>query len=431
MPSLVVVGAQWGDEGKGKVVDCLARTADMVVRYQGGPNAGHTVRADGRQIVLHQIPTGILTRGVKCVIGCGCVLDPYVLAEELTAVRKWRVPVRRRLFVDSRTHMILPYHRQIDRLREQQAARQSIGTTGRGIGPVYQDKVARIGIRAGDLLDEGLFRDKLKRNVAAANFTLMEQYKAEPLAPKRLVEDYWKATRTIARMVTDGSKIVQDGLEMNGRVLFEGAQGVHLDIDLGTYPYVTTSSTGTWGAGAGAGVSPLWLDESVGVAKAYQTRVGLGPFPSEMGRDEAGVMRRLGAEFGATTGRPRRCGWFDAAVVRASVRYNRFRALVITKLDVLDSLDEIKVCTGYRLGSARVDEFDALHAADLEPRYVSMPGWREPTGKCRSYRELPLAARRYIRRLEEQCGCPVALVSVGSDRSQMLEMRKGTLRWLK
>jgi len=430
MANLVVVGAQWGDEGKGKAVDYLAQSAGMVVRYQGGPNAGHTVCVEGRRAILHQIPTGILTRGVKCVIGCGCVVDPYVFTEELAAVRRWRVPVRHRLMVDARAHMILPYHRQLDRLREEQAARLRIGTTGRGIGPAYQDKVARVGIRAEDLLDEGRFEEKLKRNVAAANFTLMERYKADPLSPKKLISEYWRATRTIAQMVSDGSKIVQDELQRGGRVLFEGAQGVHLDLDLGTYPYVTTSSTGTWGVGPGVGISPLWLEEAVGVAKAYLTRVGMGPFPSEMGREDAEVMRRLGSEYGATTGRPRRCGWFDAALLRASVRYNRFKAVIITKLDVLDSFAEIRICTGYD-GAARWDEFDPRCAGQLKPRYVTMPGWREPTGKCRRYRELPVGARRYLRRIEELVGCPIALASVGSDRLQTVEVKTGALRWLR
>ncbi len=431
MPNLVVVGAQWGDEGKGKVVDHLAQSADMVVRYQGGPNAGHTVCFRGREIILHQIPSGILTPGVKAVIGCGCVIDPYTLAEESAALRRLKISYGRRLLIDSRAHMILPYHRMLDTLQDKQRGKRRIGTTGRGIGPAYQDKLARVGIRAADLLHEDIFMDKLRRNVAAANFVLMDRYKADPISFKSLAEDYWKVTRPLARMVGDGSAVVEQELKKGTRVLFEGAQGVHLDLDLGTYPYVTTSSTGAWGVGPGVGISPLWLEQVVGVAKAYTTRVGMGPFPAEIEGSESEVLRKLGAEYGATTGRPRRCGWFDAGLLRASVRYNRFTALVVTKLDVLDSLEEIKVCTGYSLNGRRVREFDAAHAVELEPQYITMRGWRQPTGSCRKYRELPLGARRYLRKIEELVGCPIALISVGSDRTQMVEMKPGALKWLK
>ncbi|MFO7676323.1 MAG: adenylosuccinate synthase [bacterium] len=431
MANLTVVGAQWGDEGKGKVVDWLARSADVVVRFQGGPNAGHTVRVGGRETILHQVPSGVLTPGVRCVIGCGCVVDPETLAAELAALARSGVKARGRLTVDRRAHLIMPWHRQLDRLREEQAGRGRIGTTGRGIGPVYADKVSRVGIRAADLLDEDAFREKLKRNLAAANWLLMEKFRADPIPPRRLAAEFWQLTRPLAAMVGDGSVEVNAALAAGRRVLFEGAQGAHLDIDLGTYPYVTCSSTGVGGVAPGTGISPLWLSEAVGVVKAYTTRVGEGPFPTELAGPAGEELRRLGGEFGATTGRPRRCGWFDAGLVRASVRYNRFTALVVTKLDVLDSLDEIKVGVGYRLGRTRPAEFDPVRAADLEPVYEALPGWRAPTGACRAWRELPPPARRYLRRLEELAGCPVALVSVGSDRRAVVEARKGVLSWLK
>ncbi len=431
MPNLVVVGAQWGDEGKGKVVDHLAQSANMVVRYQGGPNAGHTVCFRGREVVLHQLPVGVLTPRVKCVIGCGCVVDPYVLQEEFRSLSRLKISARGRLVIDARAHMIMPYHRTLDRLREEQAAGKRIGTTGRGIGPVYRDKVSRVGIRAADLLSEESFANKLGRNVAAANSVLMERYKADPISYRQLVKEYWRNTRGMVSMVRDGSLLIEKSLAGGKRVLFEGAQGVHLDIDLGTYPYVTSSSTGAWGVSSGTGISPVWLQEVVGVAKAYVTRVGMGPFPTEMKDADSELLRKLGAEYGATTGRPRRCGWFDAGLLRASVRYNKFAALVITKLDVFDSLDEMRICTGYRLDGRVVKEFDAAHADSLEPQFITMPGWREPTGDCRKYRELPPAARKYLKKIEDLVGCPIALVSVGPDRRQMVEMRTGALKWLK
>lgn len=429
--NIVVVGAQWGDEGKGKVVDFLARRAHLVVRFQGGPNAGHTVCSPQGRFAFHQIPSGILNPKTICVIGCGCVVDPYRLNEELAEVKKSGVKLTRRLFVDRRAHLILPYHRLLDNLQEEQLAEKRIGTTGRGIGPAYQDKIGRVGIRVGDLLSEDVFKEKLRRNLAGANFRLMEVYKAEPLSFQELSLEYWLITRPLTEMITDGSFLIEKALRQDRQVLFEGAQGTHLDIDLGTYPFVTTSSTVAGGAAVGSGISPLWLEEAVGVAKAYTTRVGAGPFPSELDEKEAGVLRELGGEYGATTGRPRRCGWFDAGPVRAAVRFNRLSALVITKLDVLDSLKTIKICTGYRYQGKRVKEFDPFLAEGLEPVLITLPGWREKTSGCRHFRELPVRAKRYIERIVELVQCPVALVSVGSDRDQMVAVDKGSLKWLR
>ncbi len=430
MPNLVVVGTQWGDEGKGKVVDYLAESADLVVRFQGGPNAGHTVCCNGKSWVFHQVPSGVLNPRVKSLIALGCVIDPYQLNEELAGLKQGGVDVAGRVFVDRRAHMILPYHRLLDTLHEEQLAERRIGTTGRGIGPAYQDKFARIGIRAGDLLDEDIFKEKLRRNLAGANFRLMEVYKVEPISFKRLSGEYWQVTRFMVRMVVDGTLMLERALKRQRRILFEGAQGTHLDVDLGSYPFVTTSTTVVGGAAVGSGISPLWLEEAVGVAKAYTTRVGSGPFPSELTPEEAANLRALGGEYGATTGRPRRCGWFDAGVVRAAVRYNRLSALVLTKLDVLDSLATIKICTGYRYQGRKVREFDPFLARELEPEFITITGWRESTTNCRRFRDLPRGAKRYIEKIANLVGCPVALVSVGSDRRQVVKVDEGSLTWL-
>ncbi len=431
MANLTIVGTQWGDEGKGKIVDLLARTAQLVVRFQGGPNAGHTVCSPRGRFTFHQVPSGILYARTRCVIGLGCVLDPFRLNEELSEIEKQGIRVGKRLFIDRRTHLILPYHRVLDRLQEEQLADHRIGTTGRGIGPAYGDKYARIGIRAGDLLNEDRFEEKLRRNLAAANFRLMEVYKAEPLNFKQVLNEYWQATRRLTPMVVDGTLLIEQALRQDRRVLFEGAQGTHLDIDLGSYPYVTTSSTVVAGAALGSGISPFWLEEAVGVAKAYTTRVGAGPFPTELPGKEGEKLRELGTEYGATTGRPRRCGWFDAGLVRAAVRYNRLNALVITKLDVLDSLPEIRIGTGYRYQGKKVREFDPFLADELEPEFITLPGWREPTSGCRHYQNLPVRAKKYIEKIAQLLDCPVAMVSVGSGRNQTVMVDARRLRWLK
>ncbi len=430
MASLVVVGAQWGDEGKGKVADFLATTADMVVRFQGGPNAGHTVAVGDYEVTFHQIPSGVLNPAARCLIGCGCVIDPLAFNRELAALVRRGLRPKGRLAVDFRTHLILPYHVQLDGCREAQAGTLRIGTTGRGIGPAYVDKFARVGIRVADLLTEETFREKLRVNIAAANFLLMERYKAEPLSYKQTVASYWRLTRPLARMATDVSQEVEAALVKDRRVLFEGAQGMHLDIDLGTYPYVTASSCWAGGVAPGVGISPVWIRDVLGVAKAYTTRVGLGPFPTEMTDEESARIRDIGHEYGATTGRPRRCGWFDAPVVRAAVRYNRLMGLVITKLDVLDSYPEIRLCHSYRVQGRLLGEFEPYHAGVYEPVYSVMPGWREPTSQCRTWRSLPLACRRYLRKIEELTGCPIISVSVGRAREQTVLVQPKRLKWL-
>lgn len=431
MPNLVVVGAQWGDEGKGKVVDFLSRNAHLIVRYQGGPNAGHTVRRGDKKWTFHQIPSGLLNSKAKGVLGCGCVLDPYRLSEEMGALKKGGIKIEHRLTIDRRAHMIGLYHRELDRLQEERMGEKRIGTTGQGIGPTYQDKVARVGIRAGDLLNEDVFKEKLRRNIAYANFLLMEVYKAEPISFKLVSEEYWRVTRPLVSLIGDGSQVIQRALERDRRVLFEGAQGTHLDIDLGSYPFVTTSSTVVAGVAVGTGISPLWLEEAVGVTKVYTTRVGAGPFPCELGTEEATVLRELGQEYGATTGRPRRCGWFDAGLVRAAVRYNRLSALILTKLDVLDSLKKIRIGVGYWHQDKRIKEFDPFLAWELVPEFIEVPGWCEKTSGCRRYNELPWHARRYIDKIAELVECPVALISVGSEREEMVAVEPARLKWLK
>ncbi|MGQ9678430.1 MAG: adenylosuccinate synthase [bacterium] len=431
MPNLVVIGTQWGDEGKGKVVDYLSRNANIVVRFQGGPNAGHTVCWGKHKLTFHQIPSGLLRPRTRGIIGCGCVVDPYRLEEELTLLKKSGNDVGHRLIVDRRAHLIFPYHKALDRLQEEQRAEKKIGTTGQGIGPAYQDKYARVGIRAGDLLNEDRFKEKLRRNVAAVNFQLMEFYQAEPISFKRLVVELGATVKNLMGMIGDGTLVLERALNAGRWILFEGAQGTHLDVNLGSYPFVTTSSTVVAGAATGSGISPLWFDEAAGVAKAYTTRVGAGPFPSELEPDEAALLRELGGEYGATTGRPRRCGWFDAGVVRAAVRYNRLSALILTKLDVLDSLKEIKFCVGYRHQGKLLKEFDPFIASECLPEYIVLPGWREKTSGCRTFRSLPSRAKKYIEKIAELVNCPVALVSVGSDRKAVVPVDTAKLRWLK
>lgn len=431
MASFAVVGLQWGDEGKGKVVDYLSESADVVVRYQGGPNAGHTVCFGDRRLTLHQVPSGMIHPQTLNIIGPGCVVDPGAVSRDLKSLRRVGVRTSRRLIVDRRAHLIMPYHRELDRRRDEQGGRQRIGTTGQGIGPAYVDKVARVGIRVVDLLDEEKFKEKFRRNASAANFLLMELHDSEPLPLKETMRAALESARFLTGMIGDGSARLESALRSGARVLFEGAQGTFLDLDMGTYPYVTSSSSSAAGVPAGAGISPLWLDEVVGVSKAYTTRVGEGPFPTEMAPADAEHLRTLGAEFGATTGRPRRCGWFDAPLVRAAVRYNGCRSLAITKLDILDSMAEIKVCTGYRVDGGHLPEFDSTRAGELVPVYETMPGWLAPTGNCRAWRELPLRARRYLDRLAELVECQVGLVSVGMDRAQTIVLDRRLAKWLR
>lgn len=408
----VVVGLQWGDEGKGKIVDLLARSADMVVRFQGGNNAGHTLVVDGQKVVLHLVPSGILHPGVRCLIGGGVVLDPEVFCQELAALQARGVDVSPgRLLISGSAHTILPVHRLLDHHREEARGANRIGTTGRGIGPTYEDKVARRGLRLSELIDPTLRRARLADLLVDKNRQLVEWYGASPVT----VEDVeqWAAplAETLAPYVTDTVEVLHQAIDDGRRILFEGAQGTFLDIDHGTYPFVTSSNTLSGGACAGAGVGPRDLHHIIGVTKAYITRVGAGPFPTALDGDEAEHMRQLGGEFGATTGRPRRCGWFDAPLLRRAIRLNSVTNLVLTKLDILSSYAEIPICVAYDTTSGN---------AQPDPIYETLPGWQTDIQHARTWDDLPPACQRYVTRIEELVGIPVSLVSVGPGRTEVI-----------
>ena len=426
MPNTVLIGAQWGDEGKGKIIDVLAEEADWVIRYQGGNNAGHTVEVGSNRYVLHLVPSGILHPGKKCVIGNGVVVDPVSLAEEIRGLEQRGVRVAGSLFISDRAHVVLPYHRVQDEhseLRRTQA--EKIGTTRRGIGPSYGDKAARIGLRMADLVDPG-FADLLRTRLAEKN-RIIAALGAPPLREEEILCDYAGAAETLRPLIADTIPLVNAALDAGASVLFEGAQGTMLDIDFGTYPFVTSSSATAGGACTGSGVAPNRIDRVIGVVKAYTTRVGEGPFPTEL-LDETGErLRNTGHEFGATTGRPRRCGWFDAVVARYSVMINGIDQWAVTKLDVLDPFDRIRICVAYECDGARYETIPA-NIRVLErcrPVYVEMPGWRKPTAGVRSLGELPREARAYIERLAELTGVPVGILSVGPRRADTIRLDRG------
>ena len=416
---VVVVGAQWGDEGKGKVVDALAERADLVVRYQGGANAGHTVDAPGGEFVLHQIPSGILHPGTRCVIGNGVVLDPETLFHEIDALSERGVAIEGRLLVSDRANLVLPYHKLLD---AESARSKQIGTTSRGIGPAYEDKIGRRGVRVGDLRHPEIVAKLVRVACERANAML-----ALAGSDKRCtVEEVERVLREIApRMlpfIGDCGKLISTTLAGGGNVLLEGAQGALLDVDHGTYPFVTSSSTTAGGASTGSGIGPTAIDAVLGVVKAYTTRVGNGPLPTEASPEEAERLRSLGDEFGATTGRPRRCGWFDAVVVRYAARVNGLSGLAVTKLDILDTLESIPVCTHYRLDGEELQDLpDNVVALDrVQPVYELMPGWRKSTGDARRLEDLPFTARKYLSRLQDLAGTPVKFVGVGAKREQLI-----------
>jgi adenylosuccinate synthase len=419
--TVVVVGAQWGDEGKGKLVDVIAERADWVVRYQGGANAGHTVTIDGKSFVLHQIPSGILHRGVRCAIGNGVVLDPDTLFGEIEELVDDGVDVEGRLYVSDRAHLVLPYHKMLD---VESAASREIGTTGRGIGPAYEDKVARRGVRVLDLRHPERLRSLVERGIAHANERLGafgSRRRADVDETLRLLE---RLAPRLLPLADDVGLAVHRACLAGSAVLLEGAQGSLLDVDHGTYPFVTSSNTTSGGAAVGAGIAPTAIDAVLGVVKAYTTRVGNGPLPTEFDEPLASVVRRLGNEFGATTGRPRRCGWFDAVVVRYAARVNGLTGLAMTKLDVLDTLDRIAICTGYEAAGDRYTEFpgDLVALEMVQPFYEWFDGWRRDTAEARRLSDLPAEARRYLDRIEELAETPIAYVSVGTQRDQIIEI---------
>ncbi|HEY0971700.1 MAG TPA: adenylosuccinate synthase [Gemmatimonadales bacterium] len=416
--TLVVVGAQWGDEGKGKLVDVLAERADWVVRYQGGANAGHTVHIGDTSFVLHQIPSGILHEGVRCAIGNGVVLDPDTLFEEIDELVRDGVDVEGRLYVSDRAHLVLPYHRLLD---AHSAASKAIGTTGRGIGPAYEDKIARRGVRVLDLRHPERLRELVGLACEHANGQLA-RYGDMRTDPDQTIELLERLAPRLLPLAEDVGLAVHRAMKNGAAVLLEGAQGSLLDIDHGTYPFVTSSNTTSGGAAIGAGISPMAIDAALGVVKAYTTRVGNGPMPTEFDEPLASEVRRLGNEFGATTGRARRCGWFDAVVVRYAVRINGLTDLAVTKLDVLDTLDRLAICTGYEAGGELYTEFpgDIAELDEIRPRYEWFDGWRQSTADARRMEELPTAARRYLDRIQELVEAPITYVSVGTRRDQII-----------
>ncbi|MGE5246163.1 MAG: adenylosuccinate synthase [Betaproteobacteria bacterium] len=416
--NLAVLGAQWGDEGKGKIVDLLTSRFSIVARYQGGHNAGHTVYVDGTKFILRLMPSGILHPGVTCVIGNGLVVDPEALFAEIDELNAHGVDTAGRIVISDKAHLILPYHRDLDLLSEARRGERRIGTTSRGIGPAYEDKIARRGIRVCDLADPRGLEQGVRDNVAARNRLVQDS----TMDWRPVFERLLALAERIRPMVRDVSLLLSRAMREGRPVLFEGAQGTLLDIDHGTYPYVTSSNASIGGVCTGLGVGPRAIDGVLGVAKAYTTRVGEGPLPTELTGEAGNRLRDSGNEYGAVTGRPRRCGWYDAVAVRYGVRINGLDALALTKLDVLDGLREIPVCTAYRCGSRVIEEFpsDLGQLAECEPVYETLPGWSKPTRGVRSFGDLPDAARRYVARLEEITGVPAAIISTGSDRDDTI-----------
>ncbi|MAG77313.1 MAG: adenylosuccinate synthase [Thalassotalea sp.] len=421
--NVVVLGTQWGDEGKGKVVDLLTDKAKYVVRYQGGHNAGHTLVINGEKTVLHLIPSGVLRDNVKCLIGNGVVLCPKALMAEITMLEERGVPVRERLLISDACPLILPYHNALDAAREKARGSKAIGTTGRGIGPAYEDKVARRGLRVGDLFCKDSFAAKLKEIVEYHNFALVNYYKAEPVNFEEVLADAMAVADIIKGMVADIAELLDQARKNGDSIMFEGAQGTLLDIDHGTYPYVTSSNTTVGGVATGCGFGPRYLDYVLGITKAYTTRVGSGPFPTELNDEVGNHLGTVGHEFGATTGRERRCGWFDAVAMHRAVQINSISGFCLTKLDVLDGLKELKICTGYQTENGEVITVPPTAAEGYEnvtPVYETLPGWDESTVGATSFEDLPANAVAYIKRLEEVTGVPIDIISTGPDRNETM-----------
>ncbi len=423
MPAYVIVGMQWGDEGKGKIVDYLTKYAEIVVRHQGGNNAGHTVVVDGKQSILHLIPSGILHEGIVCIVGNGTVLDPAVVIDELDSLNAAGYATAGRLFFSDCAHVIMPYHKALDKAQERFRGKNRIGTTGRGIGPCYADKADRMGIRMGDLVNEAVFKEKLGAILEYKNGVLEKVLGETPLQFDEVFDEYRGYAGQLRPYVADAVKLVHDAVAADRRIIFEGAQGAMLDLDHGTYPYVTSSTTVSGGVCAGAGVGPTNVDGVIGIVKAYTTRVGEGPFPTELTDQVGEQLRREGNEFGATTGRPRRCGWFDAIQLRRAARLNGMTAIVMTKPDVLSIVDPIRICTAYNINGSVTHDFPtSLEALEnAVPVYEDMPGWNEDISACRTWDDLPEKAQRYFERIEELLGVPVCTISVGPGREQTIE----------
>ena len=424
--NVVILGTQWGDEGKGKIVDLLTDKATYVVRYQGGHNAGHTLVIDGEKTVLHLIPSGILRDNVTCIIGNGVVLSPAALMEEIDMLEARNVPVRERLLISEACPLILPFHIELDKAREAARGKKAIGTTGRGIGPAYEDKVARRGLRVGDLFNFEQFADKLREVLEYHNFTLTQYYKTDAVDYDQALEQCREMATILKPMIADVSTVLDKARKAGDDIMFEGAQGTLLDIDHGTYPYVTSSNTTVGGVATGAGFGPRYIDYVLGIVKAYTTRVGSGPFPTELDCEVGQHLGVKGHEFGATTGRKRRTGWFDAVAMRRAVQINSISGFCLTKLDVLDGLDELKICTSYKLSDGSVSEYPPLAAEDyelVEPVYETMPGWQQSTVGITEHSQLPPEALAYIARIEALTGVPVDIISTGPDRNETIVLR--------
>ena len=425
MPATVIVGAQWGDEGKGKIVDLLAQHSDFVCRYQGGPNAGHTIVCDGETFKLHHVPSGILSDGKICVVGAGCVIDPGLLVEEIDELERRGVTTAG-LRVSGNAHLIMPWHVAIDSASERRLGKLQIGTTRRGIGPAYADKAARLGIRVQDILDPKILRQKFETALAEKNIVLERLHDAAPLQVEELAERMESCAQRLRPYVADTSLLVDQALKEGRRVLLEGAQGTLLDLDHGTYPFVTSSNPIAGAAATGTGIGPTRIDSVVGVAKAYVTRVGEGPFPTEIEGPNQERVRELGGEYGTTTGRERRCGWLDLVGLRFAVRVNGLTSLALTKLDVLSSFDELPVCTRYRLADGTETEEIPAHQTDFHharPVYETLPGWNEPLDSVEHLEELPEAARRYVEYVEQAVDVEVTMIGTGADRERVLTPR--------
>ena len=426
MPIIIIVGAQWGDEGKGKIVDVLTEKADIVARYQGGHNAGHTVVINNRKFVLHLIPSGILHENTVCIIGNGVVVEPQALIKEITDLKKRGIKVSDNLLISRNAHLIMPYHLVIDSASEKTKGKKCIGTTGRGIGPTYVDKMARTGLRVGDLLNPEAFREKLATNLRHVNLLMKHLYKMPGFSARKIFDEYMRYGRTLSKYIADTNLIINRAIAENKNLLLDGAQGTLLDIDHGTYPFVTSSNSIAGGACTGLGIGPTKITGVIGIVKAYTTRVGSGPFPTELHDSIGERMRATGGEFGATTGRPRRCGWLDTVILKHATAVNGFTGIVITKLDILDGLDIIKICTSYRYKGKTYKDMpkDLEVLENCTPVYEEVKGWKENTQGITEFRKLPRQAQSYIRKIGELIGVKVIIVSTGQKRDELIMLQE-------
>lgn len=427
MPAIAVIGGQWGDEGKGKVVDLVAERADVVIRFSGGDNAGHTVINKFGNFALHLVPSGIFSPKALSIIGNGVVINPEVLFYEIDTLKARGIDTSpSRLFISDRAHVIMPYHIVLDGLEEKLRGSQAIGTTMKGIGPVFSDKIARQGIRIGDLINENNFKSQLESALKQKNLFLSGVYQSKPLSLNKIFKDYTEYGKRLKPYIQDTAVIIEKALKDDKVVMLEGAQGTMLDPDFGTYPFTTSSSPTAGGACVGSGISPRAITKILGVFKAYCTRVGGGPFPTELDDNIGNEIRERAHEYGTTTGRPRRCGWFDAVVARHSNRINGFTGMAITRFDILDTLEKIKICTAYKIGSKTINDFPASLAVleKCKPVYEELPGWQTPTCGIRNFNNMPVAAKKYVNRLEELVGCPTNLICVGPERNQTIVKKR-------